>query len=64
MSSEIATAIGSLGTNLASVITVADIFQILGYGIAAGGVFVLAWFGIRKVTDLVMGMLRGGKISM
>lgn len=51
-------------TAVTSSITVANVVLLLASAIGAGITFVLAWFGIRKLIQVIMSAFRNGKLSV
>jgi len=53
-----------LVTSVTSAVTPADIVSIIGIVFGAGIMFVLVWFGARKIFNGVMSAVKRGKIRV
>lgn len=56
-------AVQSFFSTLTAGITVGDIVSMLGIAVGAGFVFVLGWFGVRKLTKVFTTALQRGKLK-
>lgn len=56
--------VASLLSTLQSSVSASDVLTLIGSCVGAGMVFVLAWFGGRKVVRSFSSALKKGKISV
>lgn len=50
--------------SMTSQLTIANIMLVLAAGLGAGIVFVLGWFGVRKLVSIIMAAFKKGTVKI